>query len=65
MPRHKAGLHKEISSIFIGVPVHRDRDTAGQPGAPASEAPKPTFSKLPVLDRYHLGLGSKQGVDHL
>jgi len=51
MPKHKAGLHKEISSIFKGVPLKQDDDTAPGSGADAPQPPRRTFSKLPVLER--------------
>jgi len=45
MPKPKRGLHKEISSIFKGVPTHRDGGAAPQgPGPsrlPWPERPKP------------------------
>jgi len=38
MAKHKAGLHKNISSIFDGVPVSKDND-AGQVSSAAMEEP--------------------------
>lgn len=51
MPKRKAGLHKEISSIFKGVPLKRDNDTAPRSGTDASQPPHRTFSRLPALER--------------
>ena len=51
MPKRKAGLHKEISSIFKGVPLKRDDDTAPRSDTDAPQPPHLTFSRLPVLER--------------
>jgi len=48
MSKRKAGLHKEISSIFKGVPLRRD---ASSPDSGVTEQPRRTFSRLPVLER--------------
>ena len=37
MPKRRAGLHKEISSIFDGVPIRRDNGAPEPAGAPAPE----------------------------
>ncbi|MBW8040115.1 MAG: hypothetical protein FVQ85_08965 [Planctomycetes bacterium] len=37
MPKHKAGLHKEVSSIFTGIQVPKDRDADGQPNSKATD----------------------------
>lgn len=37
MARHKAGLHKEISAIFEGVPVPKDSDAHQPPPGPVSD----------------------------
>jgi len=48
MSRHKAGLQKEISAIFKGMPIQKD-DIAGQPsGMPVPQ--KPHYEQRPQLD---------------
>ena len=39
MPKYKAGLHKEISSIFDGVPMPKDNDVPCPPDVPTPEHP--------------------------
>jgi len=51
MSRRKAGLHKNISSIFDGVPVQKTDGTGSQDGASPKQAQKSTFSRLPALER--------------
>jgi hypothetical protein len=41
MAKRKRGLHKEITSIFGGVPIQKDDGTGKPPGAPGSEQPTP------------------------
>lgn len=54
MPKRRAGLHKEISSIFNGVPPVRKDNGAPQPaGAPAPE--HSDYEGGPEHDKGHLG----------
>lgn len=39
MPERRAGLHREISSIFNGVPIQQDNPAERSSGAPAPESP--------------------------
>jgi len=39
MSERKTGLHKEVSTIFNGVPVPKDDGTAQSPGVPSPEQP--------------------------
>lgn len=49
MAKSKAGLHKDVSAIFKGVPLPGDEGKGKGPGAAAPEGPKPeTPLKLPA-----------------
>jgi hypothetical protein len=41
MAKHKRGLHKEIRSIFDGVPIQKEQHSSEQPAAPTPEHPGP------------------------
>jgi hypothetical protein len=51
MSKRKAGLHKDITAIFDGVPVHRPAETSDSTLPPAQQQLKPTFSRLPILEK--------------
>jgi len=59
MPKYRAGLHRKISSIFDGVPIHKDNGAQQPPHAPIPERPKyePDHKRPPALqepDKGHL-----------
>lgn len=54
MPKRRAGLHKQISSIFNGVPTRRDTDAPQSAGVPVQE--QPNHEGDPERNKEYLGL---------
>jgi hypothetical protein len=49
MSKHKAGLRKEISTIFKGIPIQEDGTVGRPPGAPVPQ--RPHYEQRPQQDR--------------
>ena len=48
MPKRRIGLHKDVSSIFDGVPIPKEDGAQKQTAAPAAERPGDTRQKTPA-----------------
>ncbi len=51
MPKHRTGLHKEISVIFDGVPIPKKSDAQQSSGAPTPHCANHAPSKPPAPDQ--------------
>jgi len=51
MSKRKAGLHKDITSIFDGVPVQKPVESGNSASPPSQQQPKSTFSRLAILEK--------------